>query len=298
MISMRMLAVAGVLSSAFAMPAMAATLPCEGCGYAQMQARAVTAGRGDHIIYSFSTDQVRKFSVICQGSAPLGSASGSISSGDAGARDRGDDGSSPMAACPLGRPLLANEIPLTGAEVHAWNLAEDFYTKNGGRVDRVDLRRDTGDLPYGRYSESVYTILSDYQARTDLYDVIFNNQSILDYAAALAASVIAAVGFLPNRLLVSVTFEDGTSIVLRYDADLRNFTLVPNSARLANGQALIEANSREYQGNYSTGGVDIAEYVNYLVSMGVVVTEDGTNGRLICSWDGHVLRCRVSRIPR
>ncbi len=299
MISTRTLALAGLLLSAFAVPATAVTAPCDGCGYSQMQSKALTIGKGEHIIYSFSTGDIRGFSVTCQGNVPLGGMAPDSSSSTGHDRNGapGADNTYAAGSCPFGRSLVIDDAMLSGNQLDAWILALDFYQKNGGRTGRVDLRYDTGDLPHGRYSESVYSILSDYQARTDLFDALLDNPTIGSYAAAFVAGVIAAVGFLPNQLLVAITFEDGSSVVLRYDGALRTLEVVPNSARLTNGQAAVENNSREYQGNYGIGGIDLGMYVGYLGSIGVNVTNGGTAGRLVCTWDGHVLTCKLPYMP-
>lgn len=297
--------IGAILSLLWVPSANAIDSACDGCSYSQMRSKALTLGKGEHRIYSLSTGYIYGFSVICPGDVPLGAGEESRSQNSAHQIQQNPiseelpentfDGTSAVNSCPSAGPLKIYDAPISGSVLSAWTLAHSFYQKNG-RIDRVDVNFNVGDTP-GRYGDSVYNALSDAQARNDLYEWIFDrSQGITDYVTALAAGLVASFNILPNQLLVGVVFKDGSSIVLRYDAALRQLSIVPNSARLSNGQIVVEHNSADFQGNYNMGGVDQDAYIDYLRSMGVTVVNGGLSGRLICSFDGVKLTCRVSHL--
>lgn len=284
---------------------------CEGCSASQMSSRALALGAGEHRIYSLSTGVMRGYTVSCgdipQGggsetsqsveSASLGESQHS-SSDTQSALDEGDESIS-AGPCPMGKPAQVAGSPLSAQTTSAWALVLDFYRKNG-RVDRVDVNINA-DIPgTAPYTDSVYPMLSDYQMRTDLFDLIFDqNQKLKDYAAAIVAAVLAHLNILPNQLLIGVVFRDGSSIVLKYDAATRQLSAVPNTARLANGQNVVERNNEDYQGDYRI--VDLGDqeaYFRYLERMRIPVTRvPGRTGyKLSCAFNGEKLTCKVQYI--
>jgi len=262
---------------------------CENCSAARMASMAMSLGRGDHRIFSLSTNTLRAYSVTCSGDAPAANPAGLQDNPET---DPGEQLSAP-GACPFGRPLQVDDSPVDSATRQAWTLIHDFYAKYG-QADRVDVKFNT-DLPEaGSFGNTVYPTLSDYQARTDLFELILSrSQGIKDYTAMLSAALLAHLNIIPNQLLIGVTFRDGSTIVLKYDAATRTLSIVPNTARLSNGAAVVERNSADYQGTYPIAGIDQTAYFNYLHQQGVPVVNATAGYKLECTWNGVKLSCRV-----
>lgn len=284
----------------FCHTAHAADSACEGCSVGQMAARAKALGKGDHIVYSLSTNVVKAFSVTCAGDVPVGAPPTTDSSGSNGSSSKqaGKEEAAGTGSCPLGRSLQVEETYVDGNTRNAFGLAHAMYAKYGD-VGKVDQEIDA-DIPgLQQYGGSVYPILSDYNARSEVFRAILDrSQGLKDYAAALTAGLIASLGIMPNQLLIGVTFRDGSSIVLLYNASLRQLSIVPNTARLANGAPVVEKNTADYQGTYNFAGIDQAAYLDYLGKQGVSIVNATSGTKLECTWNGVKLSCRVRSVAQ
>ena len=293
----KVLVVFAVLLSA---DALAADSSCEGCTYSEMLSRSITLGKGDHRVYSLSTNVVEGFRVFCRGDviATLPADDGRSQGQGSGkpARTGKEKGVASVNSieCPFDSPLDSESRPLSPIELSAFSHVHNFYVANGSKVDRIDLDMNLNEMSgVGNSGESVYNVLSDYQVRTNLFAwVSANSNSLQGYFAALTAGRLAHFQILPNQVVLQVTFRDNTKVKLLYHAGIGQISIIRNTARNPDGSAIVEFNAAEYQGNYFLNGTNIEAYVHYLQQMGIPVTNGG-GSRLTCSWDGVTLNCMV-----
>ncbi len=293
--------------------ALAIDYNCEGCTLGQMKSTAVSLGKGDHRIYSFSNGLAKRFSVTCQGDSPLGipqpltQSDGSDntknytgSTSHSNSQPLNAAASTTAAGCPFNRPLVASIAPLAADEQYAFDLAKQWRLDYPSNDQGADLSYNTGTHPGNSpYGESVYNVLHDYPGRSMLFrDIQLDTPAITQFLSVIAAATVSHFNVLSNRIIISVTFRDGSSIRIVYDGNLQTFTLIPNTARNELNRPIIEQNALEYEGSYDMVGVDQNRYLQYLQSMGVqVIGGSGSSAgmKYVCSWDRSALRltCRV-----
>lgn len=271
---------------------------CEGCSVSQMHAKALSLGRGEHRLFSFSNNTAKTFTVSCSNTQPTGtSAPDSVSgSSDRSAAARLDPAAS---GCPLNGTLQVQMSPLQADEQHAFDLAKQFLDvlppNDQGAELTYDASTHPGNSPYG---DSVYNVLNDYPARMNLIRDMKNDIPFLtQYTTALAAALVAHFNVLSNRIIISVTFRDGSSLRFIYDGNLQTVTPIPGTARNNVGNVIVEANDSGYQGTYNVVGTDVEAYLRYLQSLGIRVVRGPTGlGRVRCVWEPstHSLTCSIS----
>lgn len=291
--------VSAILINGMVADASAVDIACEGCAQQQMRAKALALGEGEHRIYSLSTGLAYRFAVTCSGNVPLGNPEASQEKAHEPSEDTGKrqgSGSSVDGVggpCPFNRPLQVEINPLYPEEKNAFNLAKAFVTAYPPQSG-YDLSYDAGGaLSTGPWADTVYNVISDYPNRVGLFNEMQQNvPGYQQYLSSLAAGIVAHFGILSNRLLILVKFKDGSSVIIKWDADLQQFSLVPNSAKTETNQPVIEDNSRNFTGNYNIAGVDTDAYFRLLRSMGVEIVLGDRGPSLMCVWKPPVLSCR------
>lgn len=312
---------AGFLTSS---AAFATDYNCEGCNLGQMTSKALSFGKGEHRIYSFSTNLAYRFSVTCSGNVPLGStptpqsdsASGEVTATDSAPyepieaenSDRNtsaiDDQSVDAAGsgCAFNRPLEVQTSPLYANEQNAFNLMRAFLIAHpvGAGARGSDVSYDTGTKPGNSgYGDSAIQVLHDNTSYTELVDDIIDSRSgLAEFFSAATAGANASFNTGPNATFVLVTFRDGSSLIIRFDRNTHTNEIVPHSARNADNKAIIEDNQKGFEGTYylSGGGISMGDYLDLLRRAGVpVVQASGVAKGFSCSWnDGtKTLTCTV-----
>lgn len=264
---------------------------CEGCSPAQMQSKALGFGRGEHRIYSFSTSTAFVFTVTCSNAQPNGAA-GPIS--DNVTAKQSPDSSPQAAGCTNGAQLQVMTSPLSPEENTAFILARDFFKDHPKNNQGADLTYNARNTSYG---SSVYQILNNYPARQNLFnDIKEDINGFKQYTAVLAAAVLAGFNIISNRVIIQVTFQDGSTVQVVYDGNLHTFDVIPSTARNNVGNPIVESNSMGYAGHYDLVGADVGEYLNYLRSLGIPIVGGGSGGiRASCVWDPakNTLTCKI-----
>lgn len=270
----------------FTAGADALDIACEGCSHAQMVAAALAHGEGDHRVYSVSTDVIHGFSIRC---------------GDGGdmARQLGADVRQPApggsAPCPPGQTLEAEEVALSPQMADSWQGIQQFYMEWDG-LPRADQRRhgEGGTrMPefMSRAPRSVFTYLADYSARTSLHDEILADHVALQRSAQAPDP---SSGGVPDEHVFTLRFADGTRVRVSFHPGHWTLTTVPHSARLPNGEPVVETSAIDYAGSYSAAGLDLGAYGDFLRTRGVeVVSGGGPAGRIVCTWGGKTLTCQL-----
>lgn len=265
--------------------ALATDAVCEGCSYANMEGTAKSLGMGNHRVASISTNEIYGFHVSCP-------ANGQTEGADAPAnrealgplKTYGSKGGTISSGC--SKPLRAEWRDVSVAAINAINAANEFWGVNSGDMARIEV--DLTGVPQ-TFAQSVTHVLNDYPARQAMFDHILANQNTIEKFLNIAqANILAALSILPNSIVVSIKFQDGSTVNVNWDAAAQLMTLVPTTSRGANGVALIEGNSANYAGNYSVTGMNLQGYLSYLSSLGVPVSTSGSGsgGSMTCSWNG------------
>lgn len=267
---------------------------CEGCSPEQMQSRALGFGRGEHRIYSFSTGTAFVFTVMCS-NARFAGAANTASDNDA---KPSADPTPPATGCQKGARLQVATSPLSPEEDTVFALANKFLKDHAWNRQGPNLTYDTGaaagSSPRG---DSVYGILNDFPARQNLFgDIQSKADGFTQYAAVLAAMKAAHFEILSHRIIIPVTFRDGSSVRVIHDGDLHTFELIPSTARNNVGKPIVESNNREYAGIYDLTGANVDAYLNYLRSLGIPIVGGESGGNeATCVWSGagNTLTCKV-----
>ena len=270
---------------------------CEGCGYAQMQSKALALGRGEHRLYSYSGNLAYRFSVTCQGTAPtsIPTTPSRDERTQEESRDAGvavdDDSAATSTGCPFGRPLQVFASQFNPAEQHAFDLMRSFVLAypQGAAGQGADLSYDTSQNPgNSRYGENVYQILNDNGAFSHLTDDMRRDiTGFGQYVRAIAAMVAASLNIAPNAVNIVVTFRDGSSIVIKYDRNTLQFDPVPRSARDARGEPIVQDNSQIYAGTYYFMPSQLNDYLSALARARVRVVDSSSPHPVAfkCVWD-------------
>lgn len=308
---MKKIALAAFAMSFITSNALATDYNCEGCNFGQMNAKALSFGKGDHKIYSFSTNLAYHFSVTCSGSVPLGLPSSSqldsrsIESEASDASDKVANGDYTTNAggsgCAFGNPLEVQTSPFYANEQNAFNLMRAYLIAHpvGASGRGTDIEYNTSEHPgNGGYGDSVTQVLHNNTPWTQLVDEIdLNVPAITQFITAAAAATASNLNIGPNSVAILVTFRDGSSVIINYDRNTKQYTEKPWSARDAAGKALIENNEQHFEGTYNLyGGIGISDYLDLLQRAGVPVTQaSGVAKGFSCSWNSgtNTLTCRV-----
>lgn len=275
-----------IFTSLLSNSALATDALCEGCSYSTMEQAALNLGIGNHRIASISTGEINGFSVSCPSSGSTngsGNTNGVVAPTERQLKSSLPERGTVNSTC--NRPLRVGWRDITPAAQAAIQAAYEFSLANNGDMARIDVDLSSSS---GAYADSVLGILNDYQSRQAMFDYIISQQGVIEkYANMALVNLQAHLSILPNTIVVKVIFKDNSTINLNWDAALQILTIIPSTARDANGLGLVESNTANYAGVYRVSGINLQSYINYLSSLGVPVnTNSGMGGSsMTCIWN-------------
>lgn len=253
--------------------AQAGAARCEGCSESQFKAKAKMLGLGQHVISSFSTNQIKIYNVRMESSG-----------GEPGVPDI-------RLAIPVAVPA---DIKALFDEVH------HFYVQNGSSLRAVVLV-DGEDLGVsGMQGATAYDVMTDVNLRGRLGDRLiqpFKGIDQLDYAGEkLLQGLYGFIGAADASIEVTVEMSDGSIVVYQLANGTYTGKYLEGRSRTENGQVIPEGNSPESQGTW-TGDGDIRDLKEYLEGLGARFTQIGTGTimqTMTCSWAPPTLTCKIT----
>ncbi|MCX7556009.1 hypothetical protein OS187_04100 [Xanthomonadaceae bacterium JHOS43] len=279
--------------------ASARDLECRGCSYSAMSNQATSLGKGHHRIYDLSAGLVYGFHVRCSNEVVQGNGSEPASRALT-ANKQNDQQVASRADCAFAAPLVTEEYPLSNQELQSFAAIHDYYVA-GGMSFSSDIAVDLKDFnDVGSFGDSVIPVMFDNVRRGQLFDYIYAKRttgvnSIYDFVQVLEKAALAHFQILPNQVIVTVIFKNGSQVNLKYSAADGKLDLIKGTARDPAGNAVIEGNDQGSAGHYPIVGNTLAEYLDYLNLIGVPVT-NGSGTTLTCTWNGVTLSCYVQTL--
>jgi hypothetical protein len=151
-------------------------------------------------------------------------------------------------------------------EQNAFNLMRAYLVAHpiGASGRGADAVYNTGEHPgNGGYGDSVTQVLHSNTPWTNLVDEIDREMpAITQFITAAAAATASNLDIGPNSVAILVTFRDGSSVIINYDRDTKQYTEKPWSARDAANNPIIENNEQHFEGDYNLyGGIGISDYL-------------------------------------
>jgi len=266
-----------VLGCTLAGYAEAKSARCEGCSDSQFRAKAKQLGVGEHVITSFSTNQVKLFKVV-----------------DAAAGEPG----TPVT-------LVPQVVAVTPAIQAAFDDIHRFYLQTNTTMKAaVSVRGADLGVPGLTSTTTAYDVMRDFSLRGRLGDRLATGTlpgwSNLDrIGEQIAQGVAGFFGAGDASIEITVELAGGSSVVYKLDATSGTGQYQKDRSRTQNGQPIPEANSPEYQGTYIHGAA-LPGFVNYLRGIGVRVDPSPSeNINLVCTWSPSetTLYCRYTKTP-
>ena len=276
-----------VVACVTATSSFAVNIPCRNCteiGYAQ---RAVGAGAGLHYVFDYQRGNLRRYDVQCGG--PRSAAEKPVEK----------DGLSRQStiaavACGPAQTLRAEQIDNEAYIEEGFVALKGYWDLTGGTMkSRIEIA--FGDLEWvgSPGSNDAFQVLGNVNYRNALGRniAVYTYQLYrLGFLSSLAGSF---AGFTDGaRIVIHVTFPDGTQLdyELNYPDSLAHY--MPNTAFLPDGQTIPEANSPAFAGAWDATGWSgqlLNDWLEHMAGLGIPIT---SGHRVIrCTWDGHELRC-------
>jgi hypothetical protein len=246
-------------------PTHAAALRCDRCLASGYEVRAINQGPGQHLVFDRHHNKVHRFDVHFD-------------------------------------PTLNRNVAVQ-RDVHPEMVAlvdalSAYYRETHGALRKtVDL--DASDIHDPRLQgRTAMDVASDFVLRTRLGDLLREASPETFPALASWAGITAIVARTgtPVEMLrdvaidIRVTMSDRSTAVYRGEGEGWTMAYQPDSSRLADGQAIIEANAAKYAGKWRFGsdGQAVAQaYVDYLQNtLHIPVSVVGASiGELSCAWN-------------
>ena len=273
------LVVFSLASFFFSPDANAASARCEGCTNSQFIAKAKQLGLGEHVITSFSTNQLRLYKVF--------------------------DGAAGEPGVPL--TLLVQPVAVSAAIQAEFDDARRFYVATNGTMKAaVTVRGADLGIP-DLVSATAYDVMGNYNLRGRLGDRLATGTlpGWANYDRAGEQIVQGIFGFFgagDASIDITVELADGSTVVYQLDTSSGTGQYQRDRSRTRDGQPIPEANAQEYQGTWRGSFRDMSALANHLGRMGVTISDLNaatSYGYLVCVWDSVNTRltCRYTRSP-
>ena len=243
----------------------AASLRCDSCGYEQAKQKAISAGRGEHFVFSVPDGRVTAFLVNIE-------------------------------------PGLIDATPYPPPEVAikaALGLQEIFLSSHGAMKARA-TQSATG-LGGNWGTANAYDVVRDANLRAQLLDRLRDGSQPLSSVSAninaLRAIANTLLGLTQEiELLLTVEFYDGTQIEVNMNLGRETSEYIARSGRTADGELIPDQNSASFAGRWT--GDDLDRLRGHMESLGAGSTSLGSGRRiewLECSWSNAntTLHCRI-----
>jgi len=225
--------------------AEAGSARCEGCSDSQFKAKAKMLGAGQHVISSFSTDQVKIYNVHIESSG-----------GEPGVPDI--------------RIAVPVEVP---QDVQAlFDDARHFHALTGGTMKAaVTVKGDDLGIS-GTQGATAYDVMTDVNLRGRLGDRLaagtLPGWSTLDRAGEqITQGLFSMIGAGDASIEITVEMSDGSTVVYQLSVQSGTGQYLKDRSRTKNGQVIPEGNAPEYQGTWEGDG-DIRDLRSYLEGLG------------------------------
>lgn len=269
-----------ILLLAWMSPVAAKSVRCDECSYADLRWDVEYLGDGEHTVYNTVTGQVRTFEVT-------------------GWRGRPIELETPG--------ITVREIQTDGNVVGAVAFLVYFSPATAGTM-KTAVEVPAGSLGVsGLDNATAYDVMSDFNLKSRLADRLVKELPTAPQLDRLADRGIQAglskLG-LSDQIAVEITvvMKDGSRLVFVDKISVTSAIYQPGRSRTANGQAIPESNSSEYQGNWSggngAGSDDLNQMAGYLGRLGIPVSVCGSPiKQLTCSFyidekgQSNTLRC-------
>lgn len=255
--------------------ANAGSARCEGCTDTQFRAKAIQLGEGQHIITSFSTNQIKIFDVYDR------------SGGEPGVPTQ-------WWASPVSVPSDVQSL---------FGEARHFYVATNATMKAAVVVRGT-DLGVAGLTSgtNAYNVVTNFNLRSMIGDRLATGTlpgwANLDRAGErIVQGLFGFLGAGDASIEVTVQFADGSTVVYKMNVNSGTGQYQAGQSRTKNGQAIPEANTQEYQGTWQGGG-DQPALSNHMGGLGAIITYSGTGsgyGPMTCSWNGRTLTCNVQK---
>lgn len=283
------LALIGGIAAGAANTAAAAAAQCVNCTDAQMytMARTLGANTSAHIVWDPATGKVKRYRNYC-GSAP--------NSADPGAKA----GAAIKAAC----NLQTDELQVGADLANAAAAMSTIWTQTSGTF-KADFTSNVSGISYPSYypgKPTAHDFLTDSNLRGNILDLVNTpevfatpgtgtSSSLRNALATLTADINAYLSFKQGvYLTIKIQFHDGSKVSIKLTLG-EDPQYVANSARDSSGHALPDPTDfqQSYAGRWNFGpgdGHNMAEFIEYMRSVGVTITSGGTNpnGQVNCVW--------------
>jgi hypothetical protein len=243
---------------------------CEGCNDLQMEGRAKHLGAGTHHIFSIDGGRVRAFEVLYEPELVTG---------------------------PGADPWHVWSVPVSQEVRDAF---QGFLLVQGPTTQVVEVRLVDLDMP-NTGGASAYSIMTDFSLRGRIGDRL-GQGNWPGLSPIMSALISAGLSFLgmeePTQVHFKIMTEDGSYVVYKWQSGKPGAEYQPGMSRNADGTPIPEANSPEYQGNYS--GADLERLADHMERIGATVERQGNlPGRtaqwMDCTWNSrtNTLHCTV-----
>lgn len=252
--------------------AEASSTRCEACSDSQFREKAKQLGVGEHVITSFSTNQVKIFRVW--------------------------DGANGEPGVPS--VLVVQPVSVTPSIQGAFDDIHRFYLQTNTTMKAaVSVRGADLGVPGLTGSTTAYDVMRNANLRAQLGDRLATGTlpgwSNLDrIGEQITQGVAGFFGAGDASIEVAVELAGGTIVVYKLDATSGTGQYQKDRSRTQDGQLIPEANAPEYQGTWRDGP-GLPGLVNYFRGIGIEV-DPNANGNLVCTWtvrpSGSTLYCR------
>ena len=257
--------------------ARAGSARCEGCTESQFRSKAVSLGVGQHIITSFSTNQIKLYSVT------------DISGGEPNVPVR----------------WVASQQAVPADIQGLYNDIRTFYVQTNGTMRAaVEVRAVDLGMPRVTTGTTAFDVVRDVNLRGQIGDRLGRGNlpgvANLDrIGELLVQGIFGFFGAGDASIEVTVRFDDGSISVYRLSNGSYQGDYQEGRGRTSEGQVIPEENSRAYEGTW-TGANEVPKIVEHLKGLGANIVYQGTGTTQYsasCSYNGITggLLCVVQR---
>jgi hypothetical protein len=276
--------------------ASASDAECKGCSYSAMMNKASSLGKGDHRIYDLNVGVIYGFNVRCANEVIQRGGPTSDSNIEQ-TRKLTNGEVSAVGGCPFNASRIVEERMLSNQELQSFSAVYDYFVSRGKSFEGdvvVDLRNHNDTGPF---ADSVIPAILDNVRRTQMFDYVARNRlngfnAVYSFIQVLERAALAHLQILPNQLIVTVIFKNGSKVNIKYTAADNKFEIIKTTARDEANNPVIESNAEGFAGNYPIVGNNLSDYLNYLSLIGVPIS-NGQGTTLTCTWNGVKLSCTV-----